>query len=266
MPPRGRAQAASTSVVTADTVGLTAVQLQHASTINAVGLARGLSERARVIAVATAWQESGLRNLPGGDLDSVGLFQQRPSQGWGTAAELQDPVVSSGKFYAALLEVQGWQSMSLTRAAQAVQYSAYPDAYAKWEPDATTVVRGLSGDAAPSLGCRSGATAPDPITASRSALAGSRSAGAALKSVLAAAKAELGGITADAVTSTSAQLSISLKGAAAQQAGRSLAAWLVAHAPGAGITEVDAADGRWTSAGWASGPAQAAGTVSVTVG
>jgi hypothetical protein len=261
----GASATASTSVVTAGPVGLTAVQLQHASTVNAVGLARGLPDRARVIAVATAWQESGLRNLPGGDRDSVGLFQQRPSQGWGTAAELQDPVVAAGKFYDALLEVPGWQSMSLTRAAQEVQYSAFPDAYAKWEPDATTLVRGLSGSTAPALTCRAGSTAPDPITASRAALPGTTGASTRLAALLAAARAELGGITADATTATSAQLTITVKGADAEQSGRALAAWLVAHATGAGITEVVGSDGRWTTAGWASGPAQAAGTVTVTV-
>ena len=127
------------------TVELTVVQLQHASTINAVGLSRGISEQGRIIAVATAYQESSLRNRPDGDRDSVGLFQQRPSQGWGTAEQIIDPVYASGKFYDALLEVPDWQDMSLTDAAQAVQYSGFPDAYAKWEPQATTLVTGLSG-------------------------------------------------------------------------------------------------------------------------
>ena len=127
------------------TVELTVVQLQHASTINAVGLSRGIPERGRIIAVATAYQESSLRNRPDGDRDSVGLFQQRPSQGWGTAEQIMDPIYAAGKFYDALLEVPDWQDMSLTDAAQAVQYSGFPDAYAKWEPQATTLVRALSG-------------------------------------------------------------------------------------------------------------------------
>ena len=138
------------------TVELTVVQLQHASTINAVGLSRSVPERGRIIAVATAYQESSLRNRPNGDRDSVGLFQQRPSQGWGTADQIQDPIYASGKFYDALLEVQDWQDMSLTDAAQAVQYSAYPDAYAKWEPQATTLVHALSGGPL-QLNCSAGA-------------------------------------------------------------------------------------------------------------
>jgi cell wall-associated NlpC family hydrolase len=115
-------------------------QLDNAYTIVRVGVSRGIPRRGLVIAIATALQESNLRNLHYGDRDSVGLFQQRPSSGWGTVAELTDPPTSAGKFYAALLEVQGWESMSVTVAAQAVQRSAFPDAYAKWESLATTLV------------------------------------------------------------------------------------------------------------------------------
>jgi cell wall-associated NlpC family hydrolase len=103
---------------------------------------RGIPTFAEIIAVATAIQESGLRNLPGGDRDSVGLFQQRPSQGWGTPAQLQDPVYAADKFYDKLLTIPNWQQLPLTNAAQAVQRSAYPQAYAKWEVDATALVDG----------------------------------------------------------------------------------------------------------------------------
>ena len=115
-------------------------QLDNAQTIVRVGVSRGIPERGLVIAIATALQESHLRNLNYGDRDSVGLFQQRPSSGWGTVAELTDPPTSAGKFYAALLEVPRWRSMSVTDAAQAVQRSAFPNAYAKWESLATTLV------------------------------------------------------------------------------------------------------------------------------
>jgi hypothetical protein len=84
--------------------------------------------------VATAIQESSLHNLgnqgPHNDHDSLGLFQQRPSQGWGTAEQLTNPVYAAGKFYDKLLSIPGWEQMPLTQAAQAVQHSAYPDAYA----------------------------------------------------------------------------------------------------------------------------------------
>lgn len=128
---------------------LTAEQAGNARTIIAVGRQLGVGERAIVIALAAAAQESSLRNLDHGDRDSLGLFQQRPSTGWGTPAQLRDPVHATKLFFGGatnpntgktrgLLDVRGWQSMSLTTAAQAVQYSAFPDAYAKWEAPATT--------------------------------------------------------------------------------------------------------------------------------
>jgi len=119
-------------------------QLTNASIIVSVGAGRGVPVRGLIVAVATAIQESSLRNL--GDLgeandhDSLGLFQQRPSQGWGTPDQLLDPVYASNKFFDKLLTVPNWQQLPLTEAAQAVQISAYPDAYAKWEADATALV------------------------------------------------------------------------------------------------------------------------------
>ena len=209
------------------TVELTVVQLQHASTINAVGLSRGISEQGRIIAVATAYQESSLRNRPNGDRDSVGLFQQRPSQGWGTAEQIIDPVYSSGKFYDALLEVPGWQDMSLTEAAQAVQYSAFPDAYAKWEPQATTLVRGLSGTTAPELTCSSGSRMPTSEAPQRPPLAGTDAATPELTATLAAAQAELGGLTVDKVSDDgmTATVDVTVPELDPTAAGRSLAAW-----------------------------------------
>jgi hypothetical protein len=106
-------------------------QVANAATIVAVGAQRNVPPPGWVIAVATSMQESGLRNLSGGDRDSVGLFQQRPSQGWGTSHELQDPAYAAGKFYDRLLTIPDWQTIDLTDAAQAVQRSAFPDAYAK---------------------------------------------------------------------------------------------------------------------------------------
>lgn len=124
-------------------------QVANTATIVTVGIRLGVPTRGWVIAVATAMQESQLTNLPNlgdaNDHDSVGLFQQRPSQGWGNSKQLMDPVYASTKFYQALLRVDGWQTMPLTSAAQAVQKSKYPNAYAKWEPDATTLVGELTG-------------------------------------------------------------------------------------------------------------------------
>jgi hypothetical protein len=111
---------------------LTAEQVANAATIAQVGRDRGLPERAIVIALATAQQESRLRNLDHGDRDSLGLFQQRPSSGWGTAAQVQDPVYAANKFYDHLVQVPGWDTGRLTDVAQAVQRSGFPEAYEQW--------------------------------------------------------------------------------------------------------------------------------------
>lgn len=251
---------------------LTAVQLQHASTINAVGVARSLPIRARVIALATAWQESTLRNLDHGDRDSIGLFQQRPSQGWGSVDQIMDPVYASGKFYDALVQVPDWQRLPLTRAAQAVQYSGYPEAYAKWEPQATALANALGGlRPVPALRCRAGAaasTAPAPV---RSALPGTQAADPALRAALAAAQAELGGLQLrdlrDAGRSAVLQTGQTGAAAARTRAASVLAAWAVAHATGMGITRIEVADGRYADHSWIrQTPAAAAGEVLISVG
>ncbi|MFJ6198902.1 hypothetical protein [Micromonospora sp. NPDC092111] len=139
--------------------GLTQAQMDNAKVIVDVGVELGVPRRGLVVAVATAIQESDLYNLAsdvlpesydhphqgsGSDHDSVGLFQQRPSSGWGTVAELMRPAYAARAFYSALAEVPGWRDLSLTAAAQAVQVSAFPDAYAPHEGRATTVVGALT--------------------------------------------------------------------------------------------------------------------------
>ncbi|MFI5893826.1 hypothetical protein ACIA5D_27365 [Actinoplanes sp. NPDC051513] len=119
-------------------------QLAIAATIVQVGVTKDVGSWGQTIAIAVAMQESGLRNLPylgdDDDHDSIGVFQQRPSQGWGTPEQLAEPAYQAGKFYDKLKTVPGWQTMPLTEAAQAVQISAYPDAYAKWTTDAIRLV------------------------------------------------------------------------------------------------------------------------------
>lgn len=159
---------ADASDVNIEGLDLPGEQIPHAQTIVATGISLHVPKRGQIVALATALQESRLRNLNYGDRDSLGLFQQRPSQGWGTAEQIRDPVYASKRFYEALLKVSGWQQMSVAQAAQAVQKSAYPDAYAKWEPLATALQKaiaatfpgagqddgGKDGDDAPSLsGC-----------------------------------------------------------------------------------------------------------------
>ncbi|MBX7267576.1 M23 family metallopeptidase [Micromonospora sp. Llam7] len=115
-------------------------QLSHVATILTVGNTKTVPPWGWVVATATAMQESSLRNLAGGADDSIGLFQQRPSQGWGTPEQLRDPAYQAGKFFDKLLTVEGWQQMPLTEAAQKVQRSAYPDAYAKHTAEAIRLV------------------------------------------------------------------------------------------------------------------------------
>ncbi|MEV4864626.1 C40 family peptidase [Streptomyces ossamyceticus] len=134
-----------------------AEQIPNAKTIQATGVAMNIPARGQIVALATALQESGLRNLTYGDRDSLGLFQQRPSQGWGTANEILDPVHASTKFYEALEKVSGWQSLSVTQAAQAVQRSGFPEAYAKWEPLATALQQAIE-----PLLSKAGGTSPSP--------------------------------------------------------------------------------------------------------
>jgi hypothetical protein len=120
-------------------------QVANARLIIQIGQDRRVPAEGQVIAVATAIQESSLRNLKGGDRDSIGLFQQRPSQGWGTPKQLSDPAYQTNKFYDKLLRTAGWQQMRKTEAAQAVQISAYPEAYAKRVPAATGLVEMIAG-------------------------------------------------------------------------------------------------------------------------
>ncbi len=115
-------------------------QVANAATIVAVGREMGVPPRGHLIAVATAMQESTLRNLDHGDRDSLGLFQQRPSQGWGSPSQVRDPRYAARKFYDYLLGLPGWEDWPVTVAAQRVQRSAYPDAYAKWERRAAQVI------------------------------------------------------------------------------------------------------------------------------
>jgi hypothetical protein len=135
------------------TATLSIEQAENASIIAAVAERRGLPARAISIAIATAIQESKLRNLEGGDRDSVGIFQQRPSQGWGSPRQLNDPYYAANAFYDALVTVDGYQSMEITEAAQAVQRSAFPNAYADHADDGRAVASALSGYSPSALTC-----------------------------------------------------------------------------------------------------------------
>ncbi|HMC41969.1 MAG TPA: hypothetical protein VKI20_03085 [Acidimicrobiales bacterium] len=208
--PRCQAAEGSTSYL------LDLEQAANATTVAAVGKRLGLPDHAVTIAVAAALQESKLRNLSHGDLDSLGIFQQRPSQGWGTASQVMVPRYAATAFYTRLATVPGWQSLGVADAAQAVQHSAAPDAYAGWEAEARLLARVFTGEVPAGLTCRF----PRPGRASPS------------PALQTAAAQELG----------SPALGVSL----APARGWTVAAWLVGHARQYRITSVAFSGQRWT--------------------
>jgi hypothetical protein len=149
-----------TATVGGRTVSLSPEQAENAALIAAVAVDRGMPARAATIALATAYQESKLYNVEAGDRDSLGLFQQRPSQGWGTEEQVQDPSYAANAFYDALDRIGDYESMQVTVAAQAVQRSGYPEAYADHEADARVLASALTGNSPHALTCRLSGT-PD---------------------------------------------------------------------------------------------------------
>ncbi|OEU88739.1 hypothetical protein [Streptomyces oceani] len=232
-------------------------QAANAATIEAVASARELSHRTVTIALATAMQESSLRNIDYGDRDSLGLFQQRPSQGWGDPKEILDPVYASGKFYDKLLEVPDHAELPLTVAAQKVQRSAHPRAYAKHEADADLLARALMGRSGAVLNCTTNpgdmADAGDP-EAVRATLA--REFGPAVLSGPSADRAARtdGADGADRAARTEGAgragnadpgtIELPVRSDAR---GRELAHWAVAHASQLHITRITNGDRVWSA-------------------
>ncbi|MGW0595678.1 heavy metal transporter [Streptomyces sp. NPDC002776] len=253
----GGAGAPGCKVVSADGDGaayeFTPEQAVNAATIAAVGTGRNLPERAVTIALATALQESALRNIDYGDRDSLGLFQQRPSQGWGTEQEVMDPTYSAKIFYDHLVKVDGYTGLPLTVAAQRVQRSGFPDAYAKHEPDAALLAAALTGHSAATLTCegRPGTTRVAGTDAVRTALA--RDFG---QDVLEPAGAVVGdgdptpaaspGAGRDARTLT-LPVTEGSGGLGVTQRGWQLAHWAVANASALRIEKVSYAGREWTA-------------------
>jgi hypothetical protein len=229
-------------------------QMANAATIAAVGITRKVPARAVVIALATAAQESKWRNLSGGDRDSIGLFQQRPSQGWGTPDQIADPRYAANRFYTALLKVKGWQKLALGTAAQRVQRSADADgsAYARWEDQAQILTTALMGDTGNAVAC----TITDQPARRGSA----------------AAQALEHDVTLDwgrvKTTSTTGPIGVALS-VASPRIGWQYAHWLVAHAADQGIKSVSYGNQRWTAKNgeWSGAPSAGTATNStVAVG
>lgn len=222
-------------------------QAGNAALITALAVRRGLPPRAASIALATAMQESKLRNIVHGDQagpDSRGLFQQRPSQGWGTEAQVMDPYYATNAFYDALVKIPGYESLEITDAAQRVQRSAYPRAYAQHEDMGRSFASGLTGQTPESVRCtlRAPQEAGLPST---------------VESGLAAAYGPLGTVT------EGDSLVVEASGSQAW----SVAQWAVANAKELAVTRVDVSGRSWQrqdADGWQESDA-ADGQVRITV-
>ncbi|MFJ5938172.1 hypothetical protein [Streptomyces sp. NPDC093071] len=246
-------------------------QASNAATISAVGTTRGLPERAVTIALATALQESALRNIGYGDRDSLGLFQQRPSMGWGTPEQIMDPVYSAGRFYAGLEKVPGYSRLPLTVAAQKVQKSGFPQAYAKHEPDAALLAAALTGRTPAGLSCTANPEEGRPGDPRKVRAELIRAFGEK-----AAPTAVTGGPSAGRSAAEPPVLVVPVRPVAGAGAGADerrgweLAQWAVARAEGLRITEVSYGDRVWRAGealgGWSKpSGAPAAGGESVRI-
>ncbi|MEU2789566.1 heavy metal transporter [Streptomyces sp. NPDC007100] len=271
-------------------------QAANAATISAVGSSRGLPERAVTIALATAMQESGLRNIGFGDRDSVGLFQQRPSQDWGTVQQIMDPVYSAGEFYTHLVKVPGYSRLPLTVAAQKVQRSGYPQAYAKHEPNAALLTGALTGRDGAAMTCSVNRPAdekhpggtkqvreklvrefgPDvlPHPAGAAPDGGKGQDGGRVLTVPARPSApggEAGDEGAAAGAGQAGGTAARGTGAAAERRGWELATWAMAHSGALGIEQISYAGKMWSAAdsgkGWqrATGAAAQASAADVRI-
>ncbi|WP_182441668.1 hypothetical protein [Streptacidiphilus sp. PB12-B1b] len=246
-------------------VNLGVQQTDNAGTISAVTVARNLPEQAATIALATAMQESKLQNLSGGDLDSIGLFQQRPSQGWGQASQIADPVYATDRFLDRLVAVPGYTELPLTVAAQDVQHSGYPDAYAQHEADATVLSGALTGRVPEALTCQVNSVGTAASPAAGAAAVSQRLArefgSVARTKVLPLPADPAAGSPASASPSPSAavvqaQLTVQARSGltGSVQRGWAVASWAVAHCQDLHIASVRYAGQQWTASestqGW----------------
>ncbi|WP_347350617.1 hypothetical protein [Intrasporangium sp.] len=220
-------------------------QTANAALITAVAIKRDLPARAATIAITTAYQESKIRNIRFGDRDSLGIFQQRPSQGWGTPEQILDPVYATNRFYDELVKLKGYEQADITTIAQQVQRSAYPEAYRDHEGQGRVLASTLSGWSPAGLTCRL-----DPATSH-----------AAPSEVAAALHTQMG------VSATTDSHGLTVQARDERQAW-AVGHWAVAWAQTYGITRVAVGDRVWDRAaggdGWSDGTATT--TVRVSLG
>ena len=248
-------QAQCTAVADGQSYTYDLEQMQNASTISAVGVKLGVPTFGIEVALATARQESKFNNLSGGDRDSIGLFQQRPSEGWGTVSQIMDTTYASTAFYNALLKVSDWQNLPLTVAAQDVQHSAYPDAYASHEQEASVLAAVFTGTAGGGLTCTLDGPTFSPQATDSSGLTTEGEA------VVADAQKQWGTASVQDASGSNRTFALglpdSLSGSAQTQRGWAYANWAVSKAEALGITQVGY-DGKTWSASNNSGSWQSA--------
>jgi hypothetical protein len=237
------------------TVSLDPEQAENATLIAAIGVRRGLPARAVSIALATAYQESKIRNLAHGDRDSLGLFQQRPSQGWGTARQVRNPYYAINAFYDVLSKIEDYQSMRITEAAQKVQRSGFPEAYEDHAADARALASVLTGYSPGGLFSCVVHEPAEPGSADR---------------VIAGLRRAYGDIDV-ARTGSRLDVAVRVSGAAGRRLGWSVAQYVVAH--GARLKpQLVAYDGkRWrigrpSEEGWTRGPEGSTTRVLISLG
>ena len=218
-------------------VGLDTEQAEIAATIAGVADARRLPSGAVTIAYAAAMQESHLHNLLYGDLDSVGVFQQRPSQGWGTRRELSDPVYATGKFFGALVKVPNYLRIPVYQAAQDVQRSADGSAYQNYQQMAASMSGAFTGGRAHAVWCwfAAGHSRSPHVAALRQQLV--RTFGPT--------DVRLRGQHQTAVAAASSDPAAEVR-VRHRAAGWAVASWLVTHAPAYGISNVRYAGYQWS--------------------
>ena len=252
-----------TATALGNSTELSPEQAGNAAIIAAVAVQRHLPPRAATIGIATAMQESKLVNLSGGDRDSLGLFQQRPSQGWGSPEQVRDPVYASNAFYDVLVKIEGYQDLPITTAAQTVQRSAFPSAYADHEPEARILASALTGQSPAGFSCVLARVGTSPAQ-----VAGADGLTPTAHALAAAAKREAGR-AGRAVPGSPGSVRFSLgTGTDADAQAWALAHWAVARADALGIVRVETGGKVWDrnrpDATWTAAPgAAAAGSVVV---
>ena len=218
-----------------------------AATIAGVAHQHSMPRLAVTIAYATAMQESKLHNLSYGDLDSVGVFQQRPSEGWGPRRDLEDPIYASTKFFRALKAIHGYQKMPVYQAAQAVQHSADGAAYTQYEKMAAAMTPAFTGQRGHAVYCWSGPAGRAPADVSRISRGLAATFGPAVTHQVTEQRDSRGSAAAD----TSTQLRVRV---GASRFGWEVATWLVTHASTYHIHQIRFSGYQWRAAasskGW----------------